>query len=229
MRFDICTIFPAMFSSYMNESIIGRAVKENHIQFNVWDLRSYARDKHKTTDHAPYSGGAGMLMKVEPMYEAVVDVLQGRVQTTQKGIVHAPDSQVILLSASGKKFTQKKARELLQYKQLVFLCGRYEGVDHRVSKYIADQELSIGNYVLTGGELPAMVAVDAITRLIPGVLKNPESLNHESFNPNRAQKKEYPQYTRPAVFSPTPGVAWKVPPILYSGNHKKIENWKQGR
>lgn len=229
MRFDICTIFPNMFSAYTNESIIGRAIQEKHIELNVWDLRAYTHDKHKTTDDVPYSGGAGMLMKVEPMYNAVVDVLQGKVQTTQKGIVHSPNSQVILLSAAGKQFTQKKAHELLQHKQLIFLCGRYEGVDHRVSKYIADQELSIGKYVLTGGELPAMVVVDALTRLIPGVLKNPESLTQESFHPARTQKKEYPQYTRPATFSPTQGVQWKVPPILYSGDHKKIKSWKEGR
>ena len=217
-----------MFSSYVHESIIGRAIKEQHIQFNVWDLRAYASDKHKTTDDVPYSGGAGMLMKPEPIYKAVVDVLEGDVATTQKGVSHSPDSQVILLSAAGKQFTQKKAHELLQYKQLVFICGRYEGVDHRVSKYIADQEISIGKYILTGGELPAMVITDAITRLIPGVLKNPESLAQESFHPHRVQKKEYPQYTRPATFSPKKGVEWTVPPILYSGNHKKIKDWKEG-
>ena len=213
----------------MNESIIGRALKEQLIHLNVWDVRNYTHDKHKTTDDVPYSGGAGMLMKPEPIYNTVVDVLQGSVTTTQKGVSHSPNSQVILLSATGKQFTQKKAHELLHYKQLVFICGRYEGVDHRVSKYIADQEISIGKYVLTGGELPAMVIVDAIARLVPGVLKNPESLTQESFHPARTQKKEYPQYTRPAIFSPTKDVQWKVPPVLYSGDHKKIKNWKEGK
>ena len=211
----------------MNESIIGRALKEKHIELNVWDLRAYTRDKHKTTDDVPYSGGAGMLMKVEPMYNAVVDVLQGEVQTTQKGIVHSPNSQVILLSAAGKQFTQKKAHELLQYKQIVFCVAVRRRRPPRKQIHCRPRTVH-WKYVLTGGELPAMVAIDAITRLIPGVLKNPESLNQESFHPARTQKKEYPQYTRPATFSPTQGIHWKVPPILYSGDHKKIKDWKEG-
>lgn len=204
--FDIITIFPNIFDSYFNESIIGRAVKQDLIKINPIDLRDYTKDKHKSVDDKPYGGGAGMVMMVEPIYKAVKDI-------KKKG------GKVVLLSAKGKKFDQKMARDFSKLKQLVLICGRYEGVDERVAEHIADEEISIGDYVLTGGELPAMVVVDAVTRLLPGVIDK-ESLKEESFA--KTGLVEYPQYTRPEKFR-----EWKVPEVLLSGNHKEIEKWKK--
>ena len=240
MQFDLLTIFPDMFSSYTNESILGRAQKEGHITINTHDIRKYASDKHKTTDDSPYGGGAGMVMKVEPIYKAVVDASKYKTQTTKGGLKHAKSQRIILMSAKGEQFTQKKVCEFSKYKQLILISGRYEGVDERVADYIADEEISIGPYVLTGGELPSLVIVDAVSRLIPGVLGSPDSLMEESFSDFQNSKflpagrhgkiqnsdKEYPQYTRPATFSPKNGVEWKVPDILLGGNHAEIEKWR---
>lgn len=208
MRFDIITIFPDIFESYFKESIVGRAIKQNLAEVNPINLRDYTADKHKTVDDAPYGGGAGMVMMVKPIYKAIKDV-------KKKG------GRVILLSAKGKKFNQKIARRFAKLKQLVLICGRYEGVDERVAEYIADEEISIGDYVLTGGELPAMIVADAVVRLLSGVIAQ-ESLKEESFS--EEGKVEYPQYTRPEDFK-----GWKVPPVLLSGNHKEIEKWRRGR
>lgn len=205
MQFDIITIFPDIFDSYFNESIVGRAVKNGLVKINPVDLRKYTTDKHKTVDDSPYGGGAGMVMMVEPIHKAVKDIKK--------------NGKVILLSAKGKKFNQKMAREFARLDQLVLICGRYEGVDERVAKHIADEEVSIGDYVLTGGEVPAMAVVDAVTRLLPGVITK-ESLKEESFS--KKGMVEYPQYTRPEKFK-----NWKVPEVLLSGNHKEIEKWKK--
>lgn len=212
MTFDIITIFPKIFDCYFNESIIKRAREEGLAKIDIHNLRDYTTDKHKTVDDRPFGGGPGMVMKVEPIYKAIK-----RIKRTKK-------SKIILLSAKGKKFNQKFARSLSKLNQLILICGHYEGVDERVAKYIADTELSIGDYVLTGGELPAMVVVDAVTRLIPGVIKK-ESLKEESFQSNI--QLEHPHYTRPEVFSPKKGVYWKVPKVLLSGNHKKILKWRE--
>lgn len=206
MRFDIITIFPDIFSSYFNESIVGRAVKNGLVKINPVNLRDYTKDNHKTVDDSPYGGGAGMVMMIEPIYKTVKDI-------KKKG------GKVILLSAKGKKFDQKKAREFAKLKQLVLICGRYEGVDERVAEHIADEEISIGDYVLTGGELPAMIITDAVVRLLPGVIAQ-ESLKEESFS--EEGRVEYPQYTRPEKFK-----NWQVPEVLLSGNHKEIEKWRK--
>ncbi len=211
MKFDIITIFPEIFNSYFNESIIKRAQKKKLIKINIHNLRDFTTDKHKTVDDRPYSGGAGMIFKVEPIYKAIKKIKRNKQKT-----------RVILFSAKGKKFDQKIARRFSKLNQLILICGRYEGVDERVAKYIADEEISIGDYVLTGGELPAMIMTDTITRLIPNVIKS-ESLKEESFSGSL----EYPQYTRPEIFSPKKKINWRVPKILLSGDHKKIQEWQK--
>ena len=211
-QFDIITIFPEIFDSYFKESIIKRAQKRRLIKIKVHNLRDFTKDVHKTVDDKPYGGGPGMILKIDVIFKAV------------KKIVGKKKAKVILLSAKGKKFDQKMAGRLSKLKQIVLICGRYEGVDERVAKHIADEEVSVGDYVLTGGEIPAMVIVDAVSRLVPGVIKE-ESLERESFS---ADSKEYPQYTRPEVFSPGKNKRnWKVPKILLSGHHKKIRAWQQ--
>lgn len=225
MKFNILTIFPEMFASYFNESILGRAQEKKLIKFNILNIRDFTTDKHRKTDDSPFGGGPGMVMKVEPIFSAMKTLKKSK-------------TRIILLSAKGKTFDAKEAKRLSKYKDLTFICGRYEGVDERVAKYLADEELSIGSYVLTGGELPAMVIVDAVSRFVPGVLGKKESLEEESFSFKSKEKlgighsdlgiqKEYPQYTRPEVFSPKKGVKWAVPKILLSGDHKKIKEWRE--
>lgn len=232
IRFDILTIFPHIFNSYIHESILGRAQDAGFVKINSIDLREYTKDKHHTTDDKPYSGGPGMVMKVEPIYEAVVENSMFKIQTTKKGLKHAKSQRIILLSAKGEQFTQQKAQELKKYKQIILIAGRYEGVDERVAEFIADEELSVGPYVLSGGELPSLIIVEAVARLIPGVLGNQESLVGESFSdivPNRYKLKtqSFPVYTRPEIFSPKRGIEWKVPKVLLSGDPKKIEEWRR--
>ena len=215
MKFDIITIFPDIFSSYLKESLIQKAIKNRLISVKINNLRDWATDAHKTVDDKPFGGGLGMVMKVEPIYKAVSKI-------KKKG------GKVILFTPRGKKFTQQIATKLSKERQLVLICGRYEGVDERVSKNIADLELSIGDYDLMGGELPAMIIVEAISRLIPGVVGKKEWLTE------RMTKSggfiEYAQYTRPEVFLPRPlskgSKGWKVPEVLTSGDHKKIQAWK---
>jgi len=216
IKFDIITIFPEIFTSYLKESLIARAQAKKLIKINVHNLRLWANDNHKTVDERPFGGGLGMVLKVEPIYKAVkkLTIRQAQGKTTK----------VVLFTPRGKKFNQKIANQLKNYSQIIFICGRYEGVDERVAKNIADMELSIGDYDLMGGELPAMIAIETISRLIPGVLGKPQLLKE------RITKKggfiEYAQYTRPEIFLPKKGVKWQVPKVLLSGNHKEIENWK---
>lgn len=212
INFHIVTILPKVFS-YFKESIIKKAQEKNIISINIYNLRDYTTDKHKTVDDKPAGGGVGMIMKVEPFYKAVKHI-KGRKKKTR----------IILTSAKGKIFTQKDAQRLTKYKHLIILCGRYEGVDERVAQYIADEELSIGKYVLSGGELPAMVMVDSISRLIPGVISKTEALKEESYTNNYL---EYPQYTKPTHFQPNKKQTWSIPSILLSGNHKKIKQWRE--
>ena len=214
MRFDIITIFPKIFDSYFNESIIKRAQQKNLVKINVHDLRDYTFDKHKTVDDRPYGGGSGMVLMVEPIKKAVKDI---------KSKFKAKKSKTILLSAKGKKLDQKMIRQFSKLDQLILISGRYEGVDERVAKYIVDQEVSIGDYVLTGGELPTMVLLDSVTRLIPGVI-NKESLKEESFS--KGKNIEYPHYTRPESIRINKKER-KVPKTLLSGNHQKIKEWKE--
>lgn len=234
MRFDILTIFPDILDSYLSESILGRAQQNGLVDIRTHDIRKHASDKHHTTDDKPYGGGPGMVMKAGPIYRAVLDASKYKIKTTKSGINHAKSQRIILLSAKGEQFTQKKARELSKHKQLILIAGRYEGVDERVAEYIADEELSIGPYVLSGGELPAMVVTEAVSRLVPGVLGSEESLEEESYIEMSNTKgqmsnvfREYPQYTRPEDFSPKRGVHWNVPEVLLSGDHKKIREWRK--
>ncbi|MCX5712280.1 MAG: tRNA (guanosine(37)-N1)-methyltransferase TrmD [Candidatus Omnitrophica bacterium] len=205
MRIDIITIFPKMFEPVLGESILKRAQAAAKINIRVHDLRDYTADKHRKVDDRPFGGGSGMVLCPEPIFKAVE-------------AVKISNSKVILLTPQGKKLDQSLAKKLAKQKHLILICGRYEGVDERV-RDMADEEVSIGDYILTGGELPAMVLVDTITRFLPGVLGDKNSLNFESFEGNLL---EYPQYTRPANFR-----SMEVPHVLLSGDHQKIESWRR--
>ncbi len=203
MKIDIITLFPDMYTGFLEQSIIGRARKKEYVKIEVHNLRDYSPFKNKQVDDYPIGGGGGMVLMCEPIFKAVEDLKD-------------EDSMVIMLTPSGEVFKQKTARELSLKKHLILLCGHYEGFDERV-KSIVDREISIGDYVLTGGEIPSMVVVDAITRLIPGVISE-ESLNSETFDDNLV---DYPNYTKPLDFR-----GMKVPEILLSGHHKKIEEYR---
>ncbi|EEG77226.1 tRNA (guanosine(37)-N1)-methyltransferase TrmD [Dethiobacter alkaliphilus] len=207
MRIDIITIFPGMFAS-LQESIIRRAVEAGHVQIEITDLRAYANNKHRSVDDYPYGGGPGMVMQPEPFFLAVEHLQK---QDERQG-------PVILLTPGGETFTQKKARELASRERITLLCGHYEGIDERVRETLVDEEISLGDFVLTGGEIPAMAITDAVVRLLPGVLPE-ESVTDESFTDGLL---EYPQYTRPAEFR-----GLKVPEVLLSGNHEKIRLWRR--
>ena len=206
MKIDVLTLFPAMFAGPLDESIIMRARKAGLLDLNIHQLRDWTHDRHKTVDDKPFGGGPGMLMKCEPLFEAVESLKRA-------------ETKVILLSPGGRKFSQEIARELSQENDLLLVTGHYEGFDERVREGLADDELSIGDYVLTNGALPAMVVIDAVTRLLPGVLGDDASSADESFS---AGLLEYPQYTRPAEFR-----GEKVPDVLLSGNHAEIEKWRR--
>lgn len=210
MVIDILTLFPTMFENVLGESMLKIAQKKGIVKINVHNLRDWTFDNHKTADDKPFGGGPGMVLKVEPVHLAIKDLVPA-------GKGKAKKEKIILVTPQGKKFDQKKARELAKEKRLVFICGHYEGIDERI-RSLADEEISIGDYILTCGELPAMVMVDSIVRLLPGVLGKCESLNFESFEKGLL---EYPQYTRPAEYN-----GMKVPDILLSGDHKKIEAWR---
>ncbi len=212
MRFDIITIFPSIFDSYLKESLISKAVDKNYVDVRIHDLRKWADDPHKKVDDRPFGGGSGMVMKVGPIFKAISDIKDDKLK-----------SKTVIFTPRGKKFNQRKAFSFSGYKQIIMICGRYEGVDERVHKYIADEEISIGNYVLMGGEVPAMIVMESIARLVPGVI------GKEDFLDERNSKEgfiEYPQYTRPEIFNEAEK-SWKVPKVLLSGDHKKIEEWKK--
>lgn len=206
MRIDIVTIFPGMFRGPFDESIVRRAIERGVVQIGVHDLRNWATDRHRTVDDYPFGGGPGMVMKVEPIVAAVEALRAGE------------QARVILLSPAGRRFTQPLAEELAREEQLLLICGHYEGVDERVREHVATDEISIGDFVLTGGELAAMVIVDAVVRLLPGVIAS-ESLAAESHS---SSLLEYPHYTRPAEFR-----GWRVPEVLLSGNHAAIAAWRR--
>ena len=228
MKFDVLTIFPDICTSYCNESILKRAQDAGSITIQTHNLRDYTVDKHKKVDDTPYGGGAGMVLKVDPIYRAVEDIKK---QSASEMIIaselvdranntSAKSVRTILLAAKGKRFTQVDAQRLAKYSQLIFICGRYEGVDERVREHIADEEISIGDFVLTGGELPAMIIIDAVARLLPGVLGNDQSAIDESHS--QEGQVEYPHYTKPEEF-----MGWKVPEVLLSGHHDNIEKWRK--
>lgn len=206
IKFDIITIFPNIFDSYLKESLIARAQKKRLIKINVHNLRKWTCDVHRTVDDRPFGGGLGMVLKIEPLFKAIKSLKK-------------KNTKVILFTPRGKQFSQKTAYKLAQSQHLIFICGRYEGVDERVAQHLVDEEISIGEYDLMGGELPAMVVIETISRLIPGVLGKPQLLKE------RITKEkgfiEYAQYTRPEIFK-----KWPVPKVLLSGDHKKIEEWR---
>lgn len=204
MKFDVLTLFPTMFQS-LNESIIGKAKEKGLIEINLVNIRDFSKDKHKKVDDTPYGGGAGMVMKPDVVYDAYLSVKD-------------KNAKVIYLTPKGKVLKQDKVKELAKNEHLILLCGHYEGIDQRVLDEIVDEEISIGDYVLTGGEIPAMVLIDSVSRYVEGVL-NDESIKEESFSDNLL---EYPQYTRPEEFR-----GKKVPEVLISGHHENIERWRK--
>ena len=224
MEFDLITIFPHVLDSYLNESILKRAQKKKLIKINFHDPRAFAVGRHKTVDDRPFGGGPGMLMKIEPLYK------------TLKKIKRQKKARVILFDPAGIQFSQAKAKEFSRLNQLVMIAGRYEGVDNRIEKFI-DEKISIGSYVLSGGELPAAVVIEAVSRLLPGVLGNRESLKEETYSEElkiinlklKINQKEYPHYTRPEVFSYIEKGKKKklvVPKVLLSGDHQAIKKWR---
>lgn len=208
IRFDVLSIFPEMFSSPLNFSLLKKAQEKGLINICLHDIRNWASDKHRMTDDAPFGGGCGMVMKVEPVERALAEIKN-----------KVGESQVILMTPQGETFNHKIATELASERQIVIICGRYEGVDERIRTYLVDREISIGDFILTGGELSALVLIDAVSRLIPGVLGNADSPAGESFSNGLL---EYPQYTRPANYK-----NWSVPEVLMSGNHAEIERWRR--
>jgi tRNA (guanine37-N1)-methyltransferase len=211
MHIDILTLFPQMFAAHFDYGIFKRAIDNGLVSLNVYNIRDYTHDKHHTADDYPYGGGAGMVLRPGPIFEAV--------EAIKDGLDKPDDLPVILLTPQGRLFSQAVARELSEQPHLVFICGHYEGVDERVCEYLATDEISIGDYVLTGGEVPAMVVIDAVLRLLPGVLGSEESPLEDS---HAGGLLEYPQYTRPADFH-----GWTVPEVLLSGNHAEIARWRR--
>jgi tRNA (guanine37-N1)-methyltransferase len=208
IRFDVLSVFPEMLSSPLNFSLLKKAQEKGLINICLHDIRNWAQDKHKMTDDAPYGGGCGMVMKVEPVEKALAAVKSA-----------AGESHVILMTPQGETFNQGIAMELAARNHIIIICGRYEGVDERIRSHLVDREMSIGDYILTGGELSALVLIDAVSRLVPGVLGNAQSACSESFADGLL---EYPQYTRPAQYK-----TWGVPEVLVSGNHAEIAIWRR--
>jgi len=214
MKIDILTIFPAMFKGPFTESLIGKASEKKIIKINIIDIRAFSKDKHKKVDDRPFGGGVGMVIKVEPLYSAIRSIGIKKKNNSYKNIYLKP--YVIYMSPQGKTLNSEIVKNLAKFKHLVVICGHYEGIDERVMNYV-DEEISIGDYVLTGGEIPAIVLTDAVARMIPGVVKEKDSVENDSFYNGLL---DYPHYTRPAVFK-----GHRVPGILLSGNHKKISEW----
>ena len=214
MKFDVFTLLPEVFPPYLESSILKRASERGLIQVRVHNIRDYTHDKHHVTDDTPYGGGGGMVMKPEPVFEAVESVIGHTSHRTTGQPV-----PVILLTPQGRVFTQRVAEELSQHEHIGLVCGRYEGVDERIREHLVTDEISVGDYVLTGGELPAMILIDAVSRLIPGVLGDPTGAEDDSHSMGLL---EYPHYTKPPEFR-----GWKVPEVLQSGNHAKIEQWRR--
>jgi len=214
MRIDIITLFPEMFKGPFEESILKRAQNKKLLAIKIHNLRKWADNERSTVDDRPFGGGVGMILMIKPIYQALKDLKK-------------PNSKVILLSPKGQVFKQKIAKKLAQESHLIFIAGHYEDIDQRVREHLIDEEISIGDYILTGGELPTMVVTDAVARLIPGVLKKPEATTNESFSHSplsiiHSPLLEYPQYTRPANFK-----GWKVSEVLLSGDHQKIAEWRE--
>ena len=239
MRFDLITIFPEFFSGPLEHGIVRRAREAGIIQTHVQDLREFTKDRHRTVDDRPFGGGEGMVLKPEPLFEAVESLVGYSAGDATKPGKQDSDTAVVLMSAAGKPFDQEMARRFSHLDRIVLICGRYEGVDERVAQHLATEELSIGDFVLSGGELPALLVMDAVTRLLPGALGNEASSQNESFSAtsfakaatapsgNQPAKPEtllldFPHYTRPAEFR-----GWKVPEVLIGGNHAEVAKWRR--
>ena len=236
MRFDLITIFPEFFAGPLDHGIVRRARESGLVEVNVQDLREFTKDRHRTVDDRPFGGGEGMVLKPEPLFEAVESLLGHGVGDASKPRTHDPKMVIVLMSAAGKLFRQETARRYAQLERIIFICGRYEGVDERVADHLATEEVSIGDFVLSGGELPAMMIVDAVTRLLPGALGNEASAQNESFSavddPGSRTRRgstvanhallDFPHYTRPAVYR-----GWGVPEVLIGGNHAEVAKWRR--
>jgi tRNA (guanine37-N1)-methyltransferase len=214
MRFHVVTIFPAMFDSYLDESLFLRARRKKIVAIKTYDLRDFTKERHRKVDDRPFGGGPGMVIQVEPVYRTVRSITSKLKGGTSK-------VRTILFSTRGKKLDAKTARRLSKYDDLILICGRYEGVDERVAEHIADEEISIGDYVLSGGELPALVLMESVSRFLPGFLGKEESLEETNGS--------FPTYTRPEMFYPKKGKGWTVPKVLLSGDHNKIAEWRKGQ
>jgi len=236
MRFDLITIFPEFFAGPLEHGIVRRAREAGLIHVQVQDLREFTKDRHRTVDDRPFGGGEGMVLKPEPLFEAVESLLGHHVGDAGASNMADPRTAIVLMSAAGKLFDQETARRYSRLQRIILLCGRYEGVDERVAEHLATEEISIGDFVLSGGELPALLVMDAVTRLVPGALGNEASSQNESFsalqslpvNPGIGAKVtshlllDFPHYTRPAEYR-----GWKVPEILIGGNHAEIAKWRR--
>lgn len=210
MRIDVITVFPNMFNDFLSESILKRAQDKNLVHVEMWDLRHFASDKHKTVDDYPYGGGAGMILKPEPIFKAVEKIKKRNLKK---------ESKIIFMTPQGEPYSQQKARELSEIEHLIFICGHYRGIDERIVQALVTDEISIGDYILTGGELPAAVVIDSVVRLLPGVLGDSDSAEGDSFSKDRL---DHPHYTRPAVFR-----KMQVPDVLLSGHHARVHAWRE--
>jgi tRNA (guanine37-N1)-methyltransferase len=232
MRFDLITIFPEFFNGPLDHGIVRRAKEAGIALMHVQDLREFTKDRHRTVDDRPFGGGEGMVLKPEPLFEAVEKLLGRGVGEAERKITPAEDTAILLMSAAGRLFTQETARRYAKLQRLILICGRYEGVDERVAEHLATEEVCVGDYVLSGGELPAAIVVDAVTRLLPGALGNEASTQNESFSeaigPSSKSTNapglllDFPHYTRPAEFR-----GWKVPEVLIGGNHAEVAKWRR--
>jgi tRNA (guanine37-N1)-methyltransferase len=246
MRFDIVTIFPEFFTGPLDHGILRRARETGLVDVRIQDLRVFTKDRHRSVDDRPFGGGEGMVLKPEPLFEATESLLGQSMGSAQEPASLDSKTAIVLMSAAGNLFRQETARRYAQLDRIIFLCGRYEGVDERVAEHLATEETCVGDYVLSGGELPAMVVIDALTRLIPGALGNEASSQNESFSENFAAREsstagaqhaaplqadsratnhillDFPHYTRPADFR-----GWKVPEVLIGGNHAEVANWRR--
>jgi tRNA (guanine37-N1)-methyltransferase len=214
MRFHIVTIFPGMFDSYLHESLFKRAEKKKIVSVRTYNIRDFTNDKHRKVDDRPFGGGPGMVLQIQPIYRAV-EFAKSKVKSKKSKV------RTILFSTRGKKFDAAVAKRLSKYDDLILICGRYEGVDERAAKHVADEEISIGDYILSGGELPAMVLMESVSRFLPGFLGKEKSLEEANGS--------FPTYSRPEVFIPKKGKRWPVPKVLLSGDHKKIAEWRKSQ
>jgi tRNA (guanine37-N1)-methyltransferase len=210
IHFDVLTIFPQSFDKIFKSGVVGRAIEKGLIEVDIWDLRDFSEGSYKKVDDEPFGGGAGMVLKIEPIYKAIEKISSGNSEK---------ELWKILMTPQGRTLNQKIAGNLLKKERFLLICGRYEGVDERVREFCVDDEISVGDYVLSGGEIPSMIFIDVLSRLVPGVLSNKDSLKNESFSEGLL---DYPHYTRPAEYN-----GMKVPDVLLSGNHKEIQNWRK--